>query len=477
MNRNLVFTSLGKILKYYSFLFFFPLAVAFIYKEDIIPFFVSFSITILTGLFIEYMFRPVTDLMGKKEGYAIVGLGWITVSAFGAIPYLFYGLSGVDAFFESMSGFTTTGSTILTSIESYPRSLLFWRSMTQWVGGMGIIVLFVAIFPTFSVKGGKLIHAEAPGPTLSRIKPRIRDTAISLWSTYMILTLAEIAILMALGVGGFDAINHAFTTMATGGFSTHSESIAYFSPAVQWVIILFMILAGSNFALHYYWMRGNFKIFRNPEFRAYLTLIFVFSALLVIINNSFFSLSIENLRHSAFQVTSIMTTTGYTTVDYELWGAPALMLLLTLMFVGGCSGSTAGSIKVARIYLLAKYAINELFKTIDPRAIKVLKYGEKYVPDEVINGILAFFVFYVFVFVVSSIAMALLGLDMISAISSVATTLGNVGPGLGVVGPSHTFASLPPIGKIILTFDMWVGRLEIFAVLSLFVPDLWRKQW
>ena len=477
MNHRFVFEILGKLLKYYSLVFLPSLGLAYYYGENIFPYIISSVITLASGLILEWYFRGSQDFMGKKEGYAVVALTWLFISVFGAIPYIFNSISPVDAFFEAMSGFTTTGSTIIPEVEALPRSLLFWRSFTQWIGGMGIIVMFVAFFPAFSVRGGKLLPAEAPGPTMSRIRPRVRDTAKSLYLSYLVITLAEIAVLYAQGVDLFDAVNHAFTTLATGGFSTHTESLAFFSPGVQWTVIIFMILAGTNFTLHYYWMRGNAKILKNPEFRLYILFIFLGALSLMILNSDIFNGIEENARHSFFQAVSIMTTTGYATHDFDKWKEPARMILLLLMFIGGCSGSTGGGMKVVRIYLIIKYAMRELSRAVEPRVIKAVRYGDKTVPDELLNGIMAFSVFYVSIFLVSSILLSFSGLDFITSVSASAATLGNVGPGLGAVGPTLNFAGLHPLAKILLSMNMWIGRLEIFTVLSIFIPGFWRERW
>lgn len=416
MNHRFVFEILGKLLKYYSFVFLPSAGLAYFFNENLFPYLISFVVTLGAGLILEWYFKGAQDFMGRKEGYAVVALTWLFISIFGSLPYILNSVSPVDAFFEAMSGFTTTGSTIFQKVELLPKSLLFWRSFTQWIGGMGIIVLFVAFFPAFSVRGGKLFPAESPGPTLSRIRPRVRDTAKSLYFSYLIITLAEIAVLYILGVDIFDAVNHAFTTLATGGFSTHTESLAFFSPEVQWTVIFFMILAGTNFTLHYYWMRGNPRILKNPEFRIYILFIVLGTIFLIILNRDVFMEFGENVRHSVFQAVSIMTTTGYATHDFNSWKEPAKMILLLLMFVGGCSGSTGGAMKVVRVYLLIKYAIRELGRAVEPRVIKAVRYGDKIVPDEVLNSIMAFSVFYISIFIVSSIFLSLLGLDFITSI-------------------------------------------------------------
>jgi trk system potassium uptake protein TrkH len=377
-----------------------------------------------------------------------------------------------------MSGFTTTGSTILTDIEAMPASLLLWRSMTQWFGGMGIIVLSLAILPMLGVGGMQLFKAEVPGPTADRLKPRIQDTAKLLWGVYVLLTIAEIMLLMAGSMSFFDALNHAFTTMATGGFSTRNASVAaYDSAYIDWVITLFMFLAGVNFSLHYLGLRGRFMDYvRNEEFRFYLALVVSGTALVVLFNAwgvypSFW----DNLRYSAFQIVSIITTTGFGTADYELWPVICQYLLVIAMFVGGCAGSTGGGIKVARMLLLAKHAHVQLYRLIHPRAVKLVKLGDRPVEKEVMQSILGFFALYMAVFVTASFIMAGTGMDLLSAGGSVIATLSNIGPGVGTVGPIDNFAHVSAFGKITLSLCMLLGRLELFTVLVLLFPTFWHK--
>jgi len=303
---------------YFSGVFIIPIITAFAYRESVTPFLTAFAISLLIGIPL-YLIKLESEFARYKEGYAIVGLGWLLVSIVGAVPYLFYGVSFLDAFFEAMSGFTTTGATIFDNIESLPRSLLLWRSLTQWLGGMGIIVLFVAIFPSLAKKGESLLQAEVPGIKLIKIKPRLRDTALALYKIYLFFTILEITLLIALGMSFYDAVNHTFTTLSTGGFSTHSESIAYFkNPVIEGVIFIFMLIGGTNFTLLYFLFRGRFNILKDTEFRAYLLMIFVASLLISVINLKNFDI-LTSVRYSFFQTASIMTTTGYTTYDFDLW--------------------------------------------------------------------------------------------------------------------------------------------------------------
>jgi trk system potassium uptake protein TrkH len=396
------------------------------------------------------------------------------------LPFVFSGAipSYLNAFFETMSGFTTTGSTILTDIEAMPPSLLLWRSLTQWLGGMGIIVLSLAILPMLGVGGMQLFKAEVPGPTTDRLKPRIQDTAKLLWGVYVLLTCIEILLLMAGGMSFFDGLNHAFTTMATGGFSTRNASVAAYNSAyIDWIITIFMFLAGVNFSLHYLALRGKVVDFiRNEEFLFYSSLVIVGTALITMLNmGGTYPGFLDNLRYSAFQVVSIITTTGFGTADYELWPVLCQYLLVFFMFIGGCAGSTGGGMKVARILLLFKHAQVQVYRLIHPRAVRLVKLGDRPVDKDVMQSILGFFALYLGVFVAASFVMAATGMDLNSAGGSVIATLSNIGPGLGSVGPVDNFAHVPAIGKLVLAFCMLLGRLELFTVLVLIFPSFWRK--
>jgi trk system potassium uptake protein TrkH len=421
--------------------------------------------------------KAESDLLRYKEGLAIVGLGWLLVSLIGSIPFTAIGVHPCDAFFESMSGFTTTGATIFNSVEDLPKSILFWRSLTQWLGGMGIIVLFVAIFPAIAKRGEVLFHAEHPGLTLSKLKPRLRDTALILYGIYLFYTLLEAGILYLLGISAFDAITHAFTTLSTGGFSTHTNSIAYFNnPVVEAFIVLFMILSGTNFALHYYLLKERRAIFRDPEFKTYILVILLASLLLTAINLDRFDL-LNSLKYSIFQGVTIVTTTGYTTYDFDAWSNGAKVVLLMLMFAGGCSGSTAGGIKVVRLYLLLRYAILQILKVAEPRTARSVKYGDVAINKDVLNKVVAFFILYILVFAISTALISISGFDLITSCSAVAAALSNVGPAMGLAGATETYFAFPYHIKLILAINMWVGRLEIFTVLALFIPYFWMKKW
>jgi trk system potassium uptake protein TrkH len=477
MNVPLVLNLLGRICIYFSLIFSVPIATAAYYGENLLPFLIAAATSFTVGLILSIM-KPESEVVKYREGYAIVGLGWLIVSIIGALPYMYIGVSPLDAFFEAMSGFTTTGATIFDTVEDLPRSILLWRSLTQWLGGMGIVVLFVAIFPAIAKMGEPLLHAEVPGIRLSKLKPKLKDTAILLYTAYFVFTVLEISLLYILGLDFYDAINHAFTTLSTGGFSTHTQSISYYNnPAVESVITLFMFIGGANFALLYFLLRGNFRIIRDAEFRVYAFILSMAVLVLAILNLDTYSSIIESIRYSVFQAVAIMTTTGYTTYDFDTWNDSAKLVLLILMFVGGSSGSTAGGIKAGRMYLLTIYSIIQIQKAAEPRRARVVKFGGEVIKSELLDEVAAFFVLYIVIFVISVFLVSISGLDMITSISAVAATINNVGPALGAAGASETYSALPWFAKLILSIDMWMGRLELFAVISLFIPTFWREKW
>jgi len=458
----------------------FPLIVALVYNDGTVrAFVISLIVTVLCG-FLFWKLTPGSGQISIREGFAIVTFSWTAMAVFGSLPFLISGhIPGItDAFFETMSGFTTTGATILEDIEVMPRALLFWRSLTQWLGGMGIIVLSVAVLPLLGVGGMQLFKAEVPGPTKDKLSPRVKDTAKILWGVYVLLSAAETLMLVIGGMSFCDALCHTFTTMATGGFSNYNASIGYFqSSYIQYVFIFFMFMAGVNFSLHFRTLKGNFRAYRRDgEFLFYITLILL-GTLCIALAAGFsktFPTSGETIRHALFQSVSIMTTTGYVTADYELWPYFAQAILFVFMFVGGCAGSTGGSIKNVRILLLLKATFSEIRKLIHPHAVIPVRIRGKTVSPDIIAQILGFFFLYILIFVLGSAAMAAMGLDMLSAMSSVAATLGNVGPGFGAIGPTQTYAALPAAAKWLLAFFMLAGRLEIFTVMVLFSRSFWR---
>lgn len=448
--------------------------------HDFLPLLVSGSVILFIGVILWLSNKKLDqNSIGKREGYVIVSMAWVIISLFGAIPFMLSGVTDnyTDAFFETISGFTTTGATIFSDIESIPKGILFWRSMTHWIGGMGIIVLSLAILPILGIGGMQLFVAEVPGVTPDKLHPRITQTAKRLWIIYVILTLLQTGLLALGGMSLFDSLCHAFGTMATGGFSTKNDSIAGFSPYIQYVITLFMIMAGISFTLHYFLLKRQFKkVISNEELRHYLFIILISTGMIGIALYFVQNQPVESaFRNSVFQVVSIVTTTGFITSDYLLWPYFTWLLLFLLMFTGGCAGSTGGGIKIVRILLLFKNSSMELKRIVHPQAILPVRLNGKSISQGIIFNVLAFFLIYIIIFAFGSLVMSMLGLEFETAIGSVAASLGNIGPGLGMVGPVENYSAIPAAGKWILAFFMLLGRLELFTVLILFSVAFWKK--
>ena len=473
---------LGAFLFFLGLMMLLPLAWSLAYGDpDVEAFAVSMFITCSSGGFLYFISRsPGETTLNHREGFFIVAAGWLLAGIVGSLPYLIHGVipGFTDAFFESVSGFTTTGATVLTGIDGLPHGILLWRSMTQWLGGMGIIILSIAILPLLGVGGMQLYKAEMPSPVKDKLTPRITETARTLWSVYVILSTAEFVLLLFGGLDPFEALCHTFCTMATGGFSTHDASIAYFhSPYVDGVITLFMIIAGVNFTLHHALLLGDFRsVFKNGELRFYLVLLLA-GTLLVTFDlwKAVFDGLVESFRYALFQVVSIMTTTGFVTDNYANWPGLSRFILILLMFVGGSAGSTGGSIKCLRILLIFKHSSMELYRLVHPHAVSAVKLGKRIVYPETMASIWGFFILYLSMTVIATILLLLFGLDPLTAFSSVAATMGNVGPGFGLVNPSSTYADLPGPVKGILSFCMIAGRLEIYTILVLLTPEFWKK--
>ena len=478
---RIIFRILGALLVIESAFLLISAIISALYSEKAVySLFISTGITGGVGGISWFINRNCPSEINRREGYLIVSLVWIVFSLFGAIPFVLHGgiPSYTDAFFETMSGFTTTGASILNDIESLPKGLLFWRSITQWIGGMGMIVMSLAILPIFGIGGMELFVAEVPGPTADKIHPRVSATAKRLWGIYISLTLAEIILLITGGMNLFEAVNHSFTTMATGGFSTNQSSIIDQSAFIQYVIAFFMIIAGTNFSLVYFAIKLKFKkVLFNEEFRTYLSIILAFTIALTVL--LFFKDNVADFekafRDALFQVVSIITTTGYVSSDYLSWGSIGIALILTLMFIGGSAGSTGGGIKVVRVMLLLKNSYLEFKRLLHPNAIIPVRINQRAVKPEIITNVLAFAIFYLIIFSISSLIMTTLGLDIDTAMGSSITCLGNIGPGIGDVGPMDNFADIPGAGKWILSFLMVLGRLELFTVMIIFSPVFWRR--
>jgi trk system potassium uptake protein TrkH len=522
---------LGNVLKYLAVPLALPLAVALAVGENPAPYLVTIGVTVAVGVGLSRL-RPDPDI-GPREGFLMVGLTWMTVALVGSIPYLVaaHGLGPLsppvtpgstlaapeNALFESMSGFTTTGATVLgeISVDRHGRSLLLWRQLTQWLGGMGIVVLAVAILPELSVGGAQLMDAEAPGPGIEKLTPRIAETARVLWGAYLGLTVLEALLLYGLHRGGlapnmgaYNAVSHALTTMPTGGFSPEARSIEAFSAAVQWVVIPFMVAAGTNFALFWRALTGSPERFlEDDEFRFYLGALGVVAgviAALLFVGRGLVGVAppggtvdaayIESyrailvgqvepaVRHALFQAVSIVTTTGYASMDFNAWSPAAQYLLLFAMFVGGSAGSTGGSIKIVRWYVILKSIRRELYTTAHPEVVRPVRLGGRAVDERAIRGIYGFTLLYLVLFFVSTAVLFAdaavvdsTSLSVLEAMSAVAATLGNVGPGFGLVGPMGSYLAFSPEGKLFMVLLMWVGRLEILPVLVLLVPEYWRQ--
>ncbi len=493
MRWRVVMGNIGTVIKFYSFAMFIPLLVSLLYWEEplvkgfypmnalIFLFLILFSITI--GLLLERVGMP-SDF-SDTEALAIVSLSWLVIALISTLPFILSGMipGFTNAFFESMSGLTTTGATILkipsgtNYLDNFDHSVMLWRALIQWLGGMGVIVLSVAILARFTRGGIKLLRAESPGPTLSRLKPKITHTAKVMWLVYCGFSLAEFIMLYICGMNAYEALYHTFTTMASGGFSSRVGSLGEFSALTQWIITFFMIVAGVNFALLYYSFRGKVRdMLKDAEFRLYIG-VFLVSAAVISISIYDAQKGIPSaVRHSAFQTASILSTTGYTTVDFDAWPDFARMILLVLMFIGGSAGSTGGGIKNIRILIILKIMWRKFRKLGRERMVLPIKVAGTLVPETLLDNITTFFLLYILLFVAGTGVIVAMGLDLVSGASAVAASLGNVGPGLGTVGPVKNYAFISSGGKILLAVLMWVGRLEIFTVLAIFNPGIYKRE-
>ena len=481
LNYQLISRVLGILLLINAFFMLVCLPVGFYQWEDDLSSLVYAALCsgVLGGALFAAGRKPKIMELSKKDGYIVVTFGWFAMCFCGSLPYIFSGEipEWSNAIFETVSGYSTTGATILTDIEGVDHSILLWRSFTQWIGGMGIIVLTIAILPLLGIGGMQLFVAEAPGITPDKIRPRIKDTAKRLWLIYVGLTGLECIFLLLGGMSFFDAINHSLTTMATGGFSTKNASTAEFAPYFQYVFIVFMTLAGTNFTLNYFIAKFQWrKVIRNEEWLFYVILIATLSVVIGIIVLLNVPVHWETaFRQSLFHVVSLMTTTGYVSADYSMWAPIATAIFFALLFTGGMAGSTAGGVKLVRHLILAKNSFLELKRQLHPSAVIPVRYDGKAVPRDIVFNILAFIIIYLFLFIVGIILVSATGVDLLTSIGAVATCIGNIGPGLGSVGPVDNFAHLPAAAKWILSFTMLIGRLELFTVLILFTPNFWRK--
>jgi len=498
-NIKIIFQMMGILLIFNGGFMLFSALVSWYYKDGALKgILFAGIITITIGILLQFFTKGFKKQIKKREGYLIVTLGWITMSLSGAMPYLFTDAipSFTNAFFETMSGYTTTGASILNDIEAMPKSLLFWRSTTHWIGGMGIIVLAIAILPLLGIGGMQLFAAEAPGPSSDKLHPRITDTAKRLWFLYMGITLAETILLKAAGMGYFDAINHAMSTLSTGGFSTKNASVAYWNnqPLIQYIIIFFMFIAGTNFVLSYFAVKGKFsKYLHDEEFKYYALitiLITLISTLVVFYYAEVTKHTTEiqaiahpmvlgelesSFRHSLFQVLAVITTTGFVSADFTIWSPFLTVMFFIMMFLGASAGSTAGGVKVVRHIIMIKNGFLEFKRTIHPNAIIPVRYNGKSVTQDIVFNIMAFFILYLIIFVVGALVFSFLGLDFLTSTGAAASSLGNVGPAFGQLSPVNNYDILPPIGKWWSAFLMLLGRLELFTVIIIFTPYFWRN--
>ena len=484
-NTRMVFRTMGALLLIEAVFMAMALGVSLWYNEaDNDVFLLSTIVTLLAGVVGLLVGRRAESRMGEREGYVIVAMVWVVFSAFGLLPYYLSGQVGsfTDAWFESMSGFTTTGATIIPDLEVITHGLLFWRSLTQWIGGMGIIVLSIAILPIFGLNGMQLYAAEVSGLTYEKVSPRISDTAKMMWSIYVLLTVSEVVALWLCGMDVFDAVCHSFSTIATGGFSTHNNSLEFYdSAAIHYTVTLFMFVSGINFVLLIYLLRGKVRnFFQDEELRWDSVAVLVFAVMLTlglyIARPGWTGLHMERaFRDSIFTVISSMTSTGYTISDYMYWPVVAWVVIFFLMLTGACAGSTAGGIKWVRLSIILKNGVAEFQRRIHPNAIIPVKLNEKAVPQQTINNIMAFLNFYVFIIAVTVVIFCASGVNFDESIGAAVSAIGNVGISIGQFGPAGTYAEFPTVAKWVMSFVMLIGRLEIFTVLLLFTRVLWRK--
>ena len=480
MNFRMIKQTLGYLLLFEAAFLLVPMITAAVYYE---PAFFAFLITsllsVICGILLVRFGKPKNKLLFARDGFAIVSASWVLISLFGAFPFIFSGAipSFIDALFETVSGFTTTGASILSDVESLPRSILMWRSFTHWVGGMGVLVFIIAFLPLSGGQNMHIMKAESPGPSVSKLVPRVKNTAIILYVIYIALTLLQFVFLLLAGNTVFDSVNLAFATAGTGGFGIRNDSMASFAPSTQIIVTVFMLLFSINFNSYYLILKRKFKDAMNTEVRVFLYI--VTSAIVIIAFNILGSTGAENLgdafRHSAFTVASLISTSGFSTLDFNLWPELSKTLLVFVMFIGACAGSTGGGIKVSRIILMFKGMTRELSKLTHPKEIKKITLDSRPVEHEVIRSTNAYIVCYIALFAVSVFLLSFNGYDSTTNFTAVTATINNIGPGLNAVGPTSNFGFFSPFSKLVLIFDMIAGRLELFPLLVLFAPSTWRK--
>ena len=479
MNYSIVLYILGCVLKFESAFLVLPALVGLIYREHASVSYLAVAVLcLILGVLLTHK-KPRSTNLYTREGFVAVALSWIIMSIFGAIPFVLTGDIPfyVDALFETISGFTTTGSSILTDVESISKASLFWRSFSHWIGGMGVFVFIMAILPMMGGSTMNLMKAESPGPSVSKLVPHVKDTAKILYGIYIAITICEATILRALGMPLFDSLTTTFGTVGTGGFGIRNDSIAGYSPAIQITITVFMILSGINYTAYFYILTGKIKeLFKIEEVRWYLAIIFGSVAVITWNVRSLYPTFSETLRHAFFQVGSIITTTGYATTDFDLWPALSKTLLVTLMFIGACAGSTSGGIKVSRILILLKTIRKELTLIIHPRQVKKIRMDGHPVDHETLRSANVFLVVYFVLLLTSMLLISVDEFDFSTNFTSVVTVLNNIGPGLNLVGPTQNFSIFSPFSKFVLMFDMLAGRLELFPMMILLMPSTWKRK-
>ena len=480
MNRKMVFYTCGQMLLLEAVLLFLPLISSFMFGESCAwAFMITIGISAALGVVVMALSKPDTTVIYSREGFVITALSWLILSAVGALPFVISGEipSYVDAFFETVSGFTTTGASILTDLESMSRGLLLWRSFTHWVGGMGILVLVMAVLPMTTDRSIHIMRAEMPGPVVGKLVPRVRQTAKILYIIYIILTASEIIMLLAGGMSLFEAAVHAFGTAGTGGFGIKSDSIASYSPYIQWVMTAFMIIFAANFNLYYLILIKRFKsILSSEELWVYLGII-VFSVTAVSLNiHALYPTVGETVRHAAFQVMTVMSTSGFATTDFNLWPQFSKSLLFILMLIGGCAGSTAGGLKISRAVMLFKSGRRELKKMLHPRSVSSIRLEGKSVEDSTVSSVGVYFAFFAALQLMFFLLISFEPFDFETKVTSVVACFNNVGPGLGAVGPAGNYAAYTDFSKILLSIAMLFGRLEIYPIIFLLSPSVWKKK-
>lgn len=479
MNVRLVLSLIGSVSMVEGVLMIIPLAVSLIYHgEDWKAFVFAIALCLIVGFALKSI-RPRHERLRAREGFAVVALSWILVSALGALPFLFSGAipNYIDCFFETVSGFTTTGATILSDVEALPRGLLFWRSLTHWAGGMGVLVLSLALFPKMGARSIHIMRAESPGPSTDKLVPRVKNTAKILYQIYVAMSVLMVICLLLCGLDLFDSLVHTFGAAGTGGFSSYNLSVAHFAnPAAEIVIGVFMALFGINFSLYFFLLHRNFRaVAKSGELRLYLGLLLGSSLLIALNAQGLFSNFGEALRHSFFQVSSIMTTTGYSSHNFDLWPQFARILLVVLMLIGSCAGSTGGGVKVVRLEILLKSLWRDIRQSVHPQQVDVVKLDGRPIEEKTVSSVQGFFFAYIAVLVGATLIVALDNFSFETSLTAVVATLSNIGPGLDLVGAVGNYGMFSPLSKIVLSFVMLIGRLEVFPILMLFVPSAWKK--